>query len=494
MTIENRVFQPSMLSIIPALGFVLFFLFIWLFGLLIFTPLLFLLVFFGAVILIGGIVYLKVKNTYIEIKEDGIQVRKGIIAKSQSLFLFSNIQDVDESQGLLEIIFGLKTLSIKTMTAGSILGGNVSGLRQDDAKFIREFVLNRINEDSLKKLKKESPKVFEKAAAGSEADEELVLNPWPVHFFKATAIPYLFAIIFTIVWFTAGLFFQPLMTLFFYFIIYILFFIVISPISLLIRTISFKYKLGKTRIEIISEFLSFYRSTVPFYKVQDIILNRSLFDKIVGLGNIRIEAGEMTVYTKQGGSNVSFNIIPALDFGNALKLKDKIFDFLSVNLTELVPEISKRFPLEKRKILKKTIVRSLWLVIIAAIIIALISVSPYFAVFAGLIVMALILLILIILIHQWLYLKGYYYNVSIDAVFIRKGVINSNEIILPFKMIQNVFVDQDILDRLFGLYDVHISTVTNTSAFLSHIDGVNKENAEKVRDIISRCMTEQKNK
>ena len=45
-------------------------------------------------------------------------------------------------------------------------------------------------------------------------------------------------------------------------------------------------------------------------------------------------------------------------------------------------------------------------------------------------------------------------------------------------------IRQDILDRLLGIYDVHISTATVSSGRAAHIDGVEKDCAEKVRKII----------
>ncbi len=81
-------------------------------------------------------------------------------------------------------------------------------------------------------------------------------------------------------------------------------------------------------------------------------------------------------------------------------------------------------------------------------------------------------------------MKYYFYDATPQTLSIKKGVFSRNEIILPFKRLQDVYVDQDILDRIFGLYDVHVSSATATSATLSHIDGLNKENAEKVKTIL----------
>lgn len=88
-------------------------------------------------------------------------------------------------------------------------------------------------------------------------------------------------------------------------------------------------------------------------------------------------------------------------------------------------------------------------------------------------------------------MKYYFYNADNQTISIKKGVFSKNEITLPFKRLQDVYVDQDILDRIFSLYDVHVSSATATSATLSHIDGLNKENAEKVKTILLKKINEE---
>ena len=58
------------------------------------------------------------------------------------------------------------------------------------------------------------------------------------------------------------------------------------------------------------------------------------------------------------------------------------------------------------------------------------------------------------------------------------------EITLPFSRITDVYVDQDMFDVFFGLYDVHISTPTQESGLFAHIDGVNKAGSQELRQMI----------
>src|SRR3972149_8557694 len=61
--------------------------------------------------------YLYLKNIWIEIREDGLFIQRGIVAKKRSTLLYSGIQDVKERQSLMEKILGIKRIMIVTMTA-----------------------------------------------------------------------------------------------------------------------------------------------------------------------------------------------------------------------------------------------------------------------------------------------------------------------------------------------------------------------------------------
>jgi putative membrane protein len=87
-------------------------------------------------------------------------------------------------------------------------------------------------------------------------------------------------------------------------------------------------------------------------------------------------------------------------------------------------------------------------------------------------------------IYEVFYLKYYFYDLVGKNIIIKKGVFSRNEITLPINRLQDVYVDQDILDRIFGLYDVHVSSATIISGNLSHIDGLNKENSEAMKNIL----------
>src|SRR5438445_339905 len=64
--------------------------------------------------------YLSLKNEWIELHEDGLFIHRGILGKSKSTLLYSQIQDLKEVQGPFDKLFHIKSLSIVTMSGLSV--------------------------------------------------------------------------------------------------------------------------------------------------------------------------------------------------------------------------------------------------------------------------------------------------------------------------------------------------------------------------------------
>lgn len=152
---------------------------------------------------------------------------------------------------------------------------------------------------------------------------------------------------------------------------------------------------------------------------------------------------------------------------------------------------SQNLPLSKKKIIKKTLTSGGMLpMILLLVLFPLISfmgssldfhIGSRAALITFLVLFVPALIILLIgLGWQYLYYKFYYYNFEQDKAEIKKGVISNATGHVRYHKIQNIFVDQDFLDRVFGLYDVHYETAGESSDFYSHVDGLGKENADKL--------------
>ena len=105
-------------------------------------------------------------------------------------------------------------------------------------------------------------------------------------------------------------------------------------------------------------------------------------------------------------------------------------------------------------------------------------------------VIILVLLIYVNYAYQKWYFDFYFYDLAADYIVIRKGPITPREITIPYERIQDVYVDQDLFDRFFGLYDVHLSSATASSGMEAHIDGVEKTAADGLRAALLKTVSE----
>jgi putative membrane protein len=103
----------------------------------------------------------------------------------------------------------------------------------------------------------------------------------------------------------------------------------------------------------------------------------------------------------------------------------------------------------------------------------------------------LFVLFLIVLgnfLYQKWYFATYYYDLGPDFITIKKGPLTPTEITIPYERVQDVYMDQDIFDRIFGLYDVHLSSATVSSGMEAHIDGVEQAAAQGLRDLLLKTV------
>lgn len=153
-----------------------------------------------------------------------------------------------------------------------------------------------------------------------------------------------------------------------------------------------------------------------------------------------------------------------------------------------------QFPLSPRKIIKKTLIPSIILTVVFSIVgFSILIASNGNGAFGFLeLVLLGILLSLITLIYfyeRWYY-NTYYYDLGADYIVIKKGPITPAEITIPYERVQDVYVDQDLFDRIFSLYDVHLSSATISSGMAAHIDGVEKPAADGLRAQLLKTVSE----
>ncbi|MCX6802073.1 MAG: PH domain-containing protein [Candidatus Diapherotrites archaeon] len=508
----EETFRPSLKSLAgTAFGFLLAFL--WLFAAMLedFSPL-FLFGFLAILAFFFLVIYLRLINTWFVPKEDGLLVKRGIIAKSQSLLLYKEIQDVRERRGLFDRFLGLKSLEVVTISPASAFSGILASMEFSDADRLKGIILSRMAGSSA---------AAGKAVLAEKGQEKVLESPFKIHaglYVKAGfffwLIPlflflWLFPLAILLSWIPMGEilpFFIGLGALMFAL-------ISISALAEYLELNGNKYRIGKDFIQIERKFISQSIANIRFDKVQDLILTRGILERLIGLATLRVQTGERIMAASsgsdyyssgsQGGYGVKNNI-PAIKLKDALALREMLSEKIGLKGKLIEPALVKEIPLEKRKPLKKTVKGAFFVFIVLAVIVAWFSIFPilssssstngsevysskaYFTDAPAYAAIIFVIFAIAKFLYEKAYLKGYYYNIASDHLVIRKGVFNITEVIIPFKMVQNVFLDQDIFDRAFKLYDVHLSTITTISGLEGHIDGLSEKNASAIRDLLLR--------
>ena len=159
-----------------------------------------------------------------------------------------------------------------------------------------------------------------------------------------------------------------------------------------------------------------------------------------------------------------------------------------------------KFPLSLKKITKKTLLASIFgffvsdFVFIPASFFIIAGIFGFDAFntragemffYTGVLWLALYIgLIFLIRYYQKWYFSVYYYEITEEFIVIKKGPITPHEITIPFARVQDVYVDQDLFDRMFGLYDVHLASATGASGAEAHIDGLEKAAADGIKEVL----------
>jgi putative membrane protein len=152
--------------------------------------------------------------------------------------------------------------------------------------------------------------------------------------------------------------------------------------------------------------------------------------------------------------------------------------------------LQSQYPLSPRKFWKKLLSATLLWVFLTAVMSPLffliIAVGLKLSAFAclTLLIAFLVLILGIYALYVRAYIRRYYYDATDAYITIKKGVFAPTEIHVQYSKIQDVYVDQDILDRLMGLYDVHVASATATSGIEAHIDGVDEAAADGLKHLL----------
>jgi len=157
-------------------------------------------------------------------------------------------------------------------------------------------------------------------------------------------------------------------------------------------------------------------------------------------------------------------------------------------------DLTRKFPIRKIKILREVIGKFFFLAFFAVAFLMILRWNGGLAevmladarniIVPSLVIFVFSMTILLDAAYEALFIASIKYSIDGSNLTIRKGIISRHEITLPFNRITDLYVDQSVLDRIFGLYDLHFSTPTASSGSAAHISGLNADGCQAFRQLM----------
>lgn len=491
---KETVYRPARIALLQMAStrsFGLLILFIYILG------------FWGAALFIGLlpfiilIAYLDYSVIRYRLKSDGVLVRAGFFIPKESMLMYRNIQDVEVEKTLADRVFGTTTLLLKTMSSSSVTNANLKMMSEDESKKAREYILESCSShsDIIESEKSQTP---QKRHAFRAPKMDALDNPYPNHFFQSAAYNMAFklfavgalSIFASLIMALGG--YAPLIPLVLAFAAVVWGFMAVSAVLLaLVNSLAYSYSVHSEFVQVSIDFISLTKRQIFFRKVQDMEKHVSFPDYFAKLATIRLETGSKEII-KQGkqeriGSASSVNeAIYALEQKDASSIQRIFASQLGISFEGMGKNpLRNSIPLGDLKPLKKTLPHAFAAIFLsAAFFISSFTILPMSASAPIMFTALAIISIGVKYLYEAYYLETYFYDINTDILLIKKGVFGYRQLTIPLSKIQSVYVDRDILDYALGLYDVYVSTVTERSVLDAHIDGLTKECAQAISDII----------
>jgi membrane protein YdbS with pleckstrin-like domain len=423
------------------------------------------------VIIIG---ILSWKFRFYELKEDGILIAKGIFAKSRGIILYSQIQEIHEYQSLMGRLLGYKNIECSTMSKTA--SGTLAYLSENDAREIKEILQTKLQQTSMN--------------SGTMPYPIQPFKGWPIRFSPIMIILIAITVLINIVRLDQSF---GILLLVIEAVILLIFGLYL--ISLLIIKKSTKYSLESDHIEKRVQFMSKMSGKTLYSKLQDIIISQTILQRICGTSMLKYETGEFTILDHNEKQNIKINNkIPFLSSEDALSLQSDILIKSGIKNT-ITKDLRSLYPIQKIKIFEKTISTT----IKAGVLITLLCIiaqlfinvdSPQYdsrvlPSLTGIAVLMLFLVFISKLAYEAQYYKNYQYSDNDEILTLKKGVFSQSALTIPYRKVENIYVDRSLFDRVFNMWDVRISTAGSTGMII-HIHGLNTQNATNIRNLFIR--------
>lgn len=161
------------------------------------------------------------------------------------------------------------------------------------------------------------------------------------------------------------------------------------------------------------------------------------------------------------------------DFSNEVQFPEGLPQLETVSLT----------PLERayyKVVFLSNLFISILLIGIAIPVVYLTNLNSFYTL---LIYLGIGILILVLFVFSYFSVRNKGYALREKDIMLRKGVLATNQTVVPINRIQHVGIHEGIVSRFFGLCELQIFTAGGSSSDIS-IPGIPKSTAEKIKSFL----------
>jgi membrane protein YdbS with pleckstrin-like domain len=247
-------------------------------------------------------------------------------------------------------------------------------------------------------------------------------------------------------------------------------------------------KLTEDGLLIKTGWLNKLTTLMPLEKIQDLYFQKGPFDRLLGTATLKAVSGETAIAGNQ--KNMPPNAIRGLDLLDAIELRGILLKTLLGKLPEDEEIMGDRsnYPLSGSSPIAWTVPRVLFFIpifLFSLFMMVADANSPigYILLAASIVILALIVVL------SFEFFKTISYAFTKTAFVIQRGVIQIDTVTIPVKNIQDVYVNQGLIDRLFGLYSVEMSTISMESKTYLKFSSFSQQDANNLRNLISKIIS-----
>lgn len=397
----------------------------------------------GVLMLAGGVImlyhYFYWKNYVITVKNDGVEIEKGVFSRNHRDIPLRRIQNIDLNRNIVQRVLGISALTLET-AGGNEVEASIKFLKLEDAQKLQS---------EIRKLKDRTAERQQNNERKQQGEQDFVLSIKNLSILSATslnarAVGALFLILSIgggVI--GTGIELSGIGTMAVILMLFsggILFVWASSFVANFVKFFDFQLELSENSLDYSRGMLNRASGSIPREKIQSLTVEENILKRLIGFSTLKVETAG---YSAKDQLNQSETVIPISETG-------KVWDFAQTIQKQHKPEFQRIGERAKKRYARRYIIYSLFLTIVFYGLNQITSLT------------ALYVVPLVIFLSsrkaaelKW---KNIGYRLGEKHLVVRKGFWRRKTYIVPYFRVQNLIKSRTLFQRRWGQATVTVDT------------------------------------